>query len=58
MDSFFKKWIVFTKMNIERKQFDSIKEEERMEREFASENDMDSIYWCEACRIGICEREH
>ena len=58
MKSFFHRWVLFTKMNIERKQFESIKEEEYNERKYAAENNMDSVYWCEACRIGVCEREH
>ena len=49
---------MFTKNNIERKHFESIKEQEYNERKYAAENNMDSVYWCEACRIGVCEREH
>ena len=28
------------------------------EREYAAEHDMDHIYWCDACMIGICEEIH
>ena len=39
-------------------EFYDLKREEEAEREYAAEHDMDPIYWCEACRIGICEELH
>ena len=34
MNSYFQKWVMFTKMNIEKKQFESIKEEEYNEKKY------------------------
>ena len=39
-------------------EFYDMKREEEAEREYAAEHNMDPIYWCEACRIGICEEGH
>ena len=39
-------------------EFYDMKREEEAEREYAAEHDMDHIYWCDACMIGICEEIH
>jgi hypothetical protein len=36
------------------KEFYELQEEYRNEDLYAEENGMDSIYWCKACKIGIC----
>ena len=37
------------------REFYENKREEEAEKDFACENGMDSEYWCEACRVGVCE---
>ena len=34
--------------------FYEIQNEEQNEELYAMENNMDPIYWCKACKIGIC----
>ena len=63
MKIFFTNWKLVTeqiKAEQEYLQWESNKQEEYeyMESEYAAENDMDSVYWCEACRIGVCEEKH
>ena len=37
------------------KEFDEMKQEEQDEMDYACENDMDPIYWCERCKVGVCD---
>jgi hypothetical protein len=63
---FFKKWrdiISFRKYDEwcetdeAKKAFYEIKQEEEDEKEYARQNDMDSIHWCWNCKYSNCE-EH
>ena len=36
------------------KEFYEIQEEYRNEDLYAEENKMDTMYWCKACKLGIC----
>jgi hypothetical protein len=40
----------------ERKEWEDNIEEEFHESEYASENGMDSVYWCWNCKYSECER--
>ena len=37
------------------REFYEMKKEEQAEKDFACANGMESEYWCEACRVGVCE---
>jgi len=37
------------------KEFYDMKREEEGEREFAFENDMEPEYWCQKCKVGVCD---
>jgi hypothetical protein len=37
------------------REFYENKKEEEAEKDFACQNGMDSVYWCDACHVGICE---
>jgi hypothetical protein len=50
----FKQWMNFALRN--RRIFNEIKEEEYNEMIFAETNMLDSLEWCKACKLGICER--
>ena len=50
----FKEWLDFALRN--RRIFNEIKEEEYNEMLFAQNNMFDSLEWCKACKLGICER--
>ena len=39
------------------REFYEMRQEERDEMDFACENGMDAEYWCEKCKVGICD-EH
>jgi hypothetical protein len=42
-------------IDISRENWEELHQEELDDRDFAEENGMDSIYWCNACKLGICE---
>lgn len=40
---------------IPKKDWEELRREEFDDDRFAEENGMDPIYWCPACKLGVCE---
>ena len=40
---------------ISKEDWEELRREEFNDNRFAEENGMDSIYWCPACKLGVCE---
>jgi len=40
---------------ISKEEWEELSREEFDDDRFAEENGMDSIYWCPACKLGVCE---
>jgi len=40
---------------ISKEDWEELRREEIDDDRFAEENGMDSIYWCPACKLGVCE---
>jgi hypothetical protein len=40
---------------ISKEEWEELSREEFDDNHFAEENGMDSIYWCPACKLGVCE---
>jgi hypothetical protein len=40
---------------ISKEDWEELSREEFDDDRFAEENGMDSVYWCPACKLGVCE---
>ena len=40
---------------ISKEEWEELRREEIDDDRFAEENGMDPIYWCPACKLGVCE---
>jgi len=40
---------------IPKEDWEELRLEQFVDDRFAEENGMDSIYWCPACKLGVCE---
>ena len=43
------------KNDFSKEEWEELCREEFDDNRFAEENGMDSIYWCAACKLGVCE---
>jgi hypothetical protein len=43
------------KNDFSKEEWEELCREEFNDNRFAEENGMDSIYWCPACKLGVCE---
>lgn len=56
IQNMFREWLDITIQNREKKLFNEIQKELDSEILFAQMNGFDSLEWCHACKLGICDR--